>query len=256
MKRRTLALLTGLLVPSALLTAQQQPKPEDYPQHSMDRPQPALVTPGAKVGDAPSDAIILFDGKNLDAWSTDSGKKAPWLLKDGYMEVAPGTGSIQTKQAFGDCQLHVEWSSPMPATGEGQERGNSGVYLMNQYEVQVLDSYDNKTYPDGQAGSMFGQYPPLVNPARKPGEWESYDIIFHAPRFDASGKVTSPARVTVLFNGILVQDDVALTGPTAYQRRPPYKQGADKLPLALQDHEMRVRYRNIWIRNLPAANHP
>ncbi|HKV73392.1 MAG TPA: DUF1080 domain-containing protein [Gemmatimonadales bacterium] len=255
MNRGTFAILTGLLIPSALLRA-QQPKPEDYPQHSMDRPQPALVTPGAKLGDAPSDAIILFDGKNLDAWSTDSGKKAPWLLKDGYMEVAPGTGSIQTRQGFGDCQLHVEWSSPVPATGEGQERGNSGVYLMGQYEVQVLDSYDNKTYPDGQAGALFGQYPPLVNPARKPGEWESYDIIFHAPRFDASGKVTSPARVTVLFNGILVQDDVALTGPTAYQRRPPYVKGADKLPLALQDHEMRVRYRNIWIRNLPAANHP
>lgn len=252
---RHFAVVTGAalaLAPVARLRA-QQPMPEDYPIHSMDRPQPAVVMAGTPVSAPPSDAIILFDGKNLDAWSGDSGRKAPWVVKDGYVEVAPGSGSIQTRQAFGDCQLHVEWAEPVPATGEGQERGNSGVYLMGLYEVQVLDSYQNKTYPDGQAGSLFGQYPPLVNSARRPGEWQSYDIIFHGPRFDASGALLSPARVTVLMNGVLVQDNVALTGPTAYQRRPPYVAHPDRLPLALQDHEMRVRYRNIWIRNLSTS---
>jgi len=151
---------------------------------------------------------------------------------------------------FGDVQLHIEWAAPNPPSGEGQERGNSGVYLMSTYEVQVLDSYHNVTYPDGQAAAIYGQYPPLVNASRPPGQWQSYDIVFHAPRFDASGRLVSPARATVFHNGVLVQDNVELSGPTAHGQRPPYKPQPEKLPLSLQDHGEPVRYRNIWIREL------
>jgi hypothetical protein len=164
--------------------------------------------------------------------------------------VSPGAGGIETNEAFGDVQLHVEWSAPVPAVGEGQERGNSGVFLMGRYELQVLDSYDNVTYADGQAASVFGQYPPLVNVSRPPGEWQTFDIVFHRPRFDAAGKVTQPARMTVRHNGVLVQDNVILSGPTAHQRRPPYERHPDRLPIGLQDHEHKVRYRNIWVRSL------
>jgi 3-keto-disaccharide hydrolase len=146
--------------------------------------------------------------------------------------------------------LHIEWASPTPATGEGQERGNSGVFLMGRYELQVLDSYDNITYADGQAGAIFGQYPPLVNASRPAGIWQSYDVVFHRPRFAPDGHVVSPARFTVFHNGVLVQDNVSLVGPTAYQRRPPYAAHPDRLPLGLQDHSMKVRFRNIWIREL------
>ena len=223
-----------------------------WPQHSMDRPQPPVVTPAPsdKPYAPPSDAVVLFDGSTLAGWEVDSGKPAAWKLENGYMEVVRGTGSIHTTRRFGDCQLHVEWAAPTPPEGEGQERGNSGVYLMSLYEVQVLDSYQNKTYADGLAAALYGQYPPLVNPSRLPGEWQTYDIVFHAPRFDASGKVLSPARVTVLFNNVLVQDNVALSGPTAHMRRPPYRAHPDRMPLLLQDHGVPVRYRNIWIREL------
>jgi hypothetical protein len=166
------------------------------------------------------------------------------------MEVVNDSGSIRTKRGFGDCQLHVEWATPAAATGSGQDRGNSGVFLMDLYEVQVLDSYNSKTYADGMAAAIYGQYPPLVNASRKPGEWQTYDIVFHAPRFDEDGKLVSPARMTVLHNGILVQDNEELTGPTANKARPPYKAHADKLPLSLQDHGHPVRYRNIWIREI------
>jgi hypothetical protein len=160
------------------------------------------------------------------------------------------TGSIRTKQGFGDCQLHVEWATPAVVVGNSQERGNSGVFLMDTYEVQVLDSYDNKTYADGSAAAVYGQYPPLVNACRKPGEWQTYDIIFHRPRFDEAGKLLSPARLTVLHNGVLVQDNVELTGPTGHHVRPPYKAHPDRLPLSLQDHGNPVRYRDVWIRSL------
>ncbi len=167
------------------------------------------------------------------------------------MEVVAGTGAISTNKGFGDCQLHVEWAAPAMPVGEGQERGNSGVFLMSLYEVQVLDSYHNTTYPDGQAAAVYGQYPPLVNVSRPPGEWQTYDILFHRPRFDGQGQVLQPARVTVLHNGILVQDNVTLTGPTAHRARPPYRRHEDRLPVTLQDHGAPVRYRNIWIRELP-----
>jgi hypothetical protein len=166
------------------------------------------------------------------------------------MEVVAKTGSIRTKTGFGDCQLHVEWAAPTLVSGEGQGRGNSGVFLMDTYEVQVLDSYNNVTYADGMAASVYGQYPPLVNACRKPGEWQIYDIIFHRPRYDAGGKLLAPARMTVLHNGVLVHDNVELTGPTAHKARPPYKVHPDKLPLSLQDHGNPVRYRNIWLRPL------
>jgi hypothetical protein len=219
----------------------------------MDRPRPPVVKPGAfESAPPPSDAIVLFDGKSLAKWqSSDSTHgAAKWKVADGYMEIAPGTGGIETRDAFGDCQLHVEWRAPTPAKGEGQERGNSGVFLMGTYEVQVLDSYNNITYADGQAAAVYGQYPPLVNASRPPGEWQSYDIVWHRPHFDAQGRLASAARITVFFNGLLAQDNVILTGPTAHQHRPPYHAHPDALPLGLQDHGNPVRYRNIWIRNL------
>jgi hypothetical protein len=220
--------------------------------HDDTRPTPPVVNPGpaGPPAPAPSDAIVLFDGRDLSGWTNAKGEPAKWQVRDGYMEVVKGTGAIQTKAAFGDCQLHVEWASPSPAVGEGQDRGNSGVFLMNTYEVQVLDSYQAKTYADGMASAIYGQFPPLVNASRKPGEWQFYDIVFHAPRFDANGAVVSPARMTVFHNGVLVHDNDQLTGPTAHKARPAYKAHADKLPLSLQDHNHPVRYRNIWIREL------
>lgn len=226
-----------------------------WPPHTMDRPQPPIVTPapaGAPVP-APSDAIVLFDGTSLANWrSADPTKGAArWKVENGYMEVVARTGSIATVRGFGDAQLHVEFATPSPASPRtGQERGNSGVYLMNTYEVQVLDSYENVTYPDGHAAAIYGQYPPLVNASRRPGEWQTFDIVFRAPRFDAAGQLVSPARMSVLHNGVLVQDNVTLTGPTSHQRRPPYSAHPDRLPILLQDHGDPVRYRNIWIREL------
>jgi hypothetical protein len=223
--------------------------------HDMSRPQPPIVEPATQNSQeqpvrAPSDATVLFDGKDLSQWRGTDGGPARWKVENGYMEVAKGTGTISTGQAFGDCQLHIEWAAPTAVTAEGQERGNSGVFLMGRYELQVLDSYQNKTYPDGQAAAIYGQYPPLVNACRPPGQWQSYDIIFHRPRFHKDGKLARPARMTVLHNGVLVQDNVELTGPTAHKERPPYKQHAEKLALTLQDHGDPVRYRNIWLREL------
>ena len=220
--------------------------------HDESRPAPAVVAPGAAPAvpvPPPSDAIVLFDGKDLSKWrSSKDASAAKWKVEGGAMEVN-GTGGIQTEQGFGDCQLHVEWMAPPPRDGKGQDRGNSGVFLMGMYEVQVLDSYQSATYPDGQAGALYGQYPPLVNASRPPGEWQTYDIVFHAPRFEGE-KLVRPARVTLLHNGVLVQDNQELTGPTAHKARPPYKAHADKLPLGLQDHQHPVRFRNIWIRPL------
>ena len=206
--------------------------------------EPSVVTPGADSTQPPSDAIILFDGKDLSKW--DNGEN--WAVKDGVAES--GKGMIFTKQGFGDCQLHIEWASPSKVEGDGQGRGNSGVYLMSKYEVQVLDSFENKTYFDGQAAAIYKQSPPLVNVCRKPGEWQTYDIIFHAPRFDKDGKVTSPGTVTVLQNGVLVQDHFIIEGASAWHIPPKYEAHPDKLPLGLQDHGNPVRFRNIWIREL------
>jgi hypothetical protein len=228
--------------------------PTKFKIHDLNRSLPPVITPGTAstqetAGRAPSDAVVLFDGKDLSKWVDAKGNPAQWKVENGYMQVAAKTGNILTRDAFGDCQLHVEFSEPSPGEGESQERGNSGVFLMNLYEIQVLDSYENKTYADGQASAVYGQYPPQVNASRPPGQWQAYDIIFHGARFKA-GKLTRPARVTVLHNGVLVQDNVTLTGPTAHGERPPYKPGPEKLPLALQDHGDPIRYRNVWIREL------
>ena len=192
----------------------------------------------------PSDAIVLFDGKDLSQFN--GGEK--WGIKDGYAECRGG--GITSKQSFGDCQLHVEWASPEKVQGSGQGRGNSGVYLMQKYEVQILDSYENETYFDGQCGSIYKQSPPLVNACRKPGEWQTFDIVFKAPRFDDDGKLQKPATLTVLHNGVLIQDHFELLGSTAWHKPPAYETHPPKAPLHLQNHGNPVRFRNIWIREL------
>jgi hypothetical protein len=206
-------------------------------------PEPKIITPGDN-GVPPSDALVLFGGTDLSHWN--GGEK--WLIENGGATVRGG--SITTKQAFGSCQLHVEWAAPAEVKGEGQGRGNSGIYLMGHYEVQVLDSYNNVTYFDGQAGSLYKQWPPLVNACRKPGEWQTYDIVFDAPRFDPQGKLLSPAYVTVLHNGVVIQNHSELMGTTAWDRAPVYEPHADKLPISIQDHGNPVRFRNIWVREL------
>ncbi len=242
----------------AILCAQTQIDLQ-YPQHDRSRPQPAVVDPGTPgtqelPGRPPSDATVLFDGKDLSKWRQQDGGVAQWKLGAGYFEVVPGTGQLYTRQSFGDCQLHLEFAEPAPPHGEDQDRGNSGVFLHDRYEVQVLDSYQSRTYPDGQAGAIYGQFPPLVNASRAPGLWQTYDIVFHGPRFDGAGHLTRPARMTVLLNGVLVQDEAELTGPTAHRQRPPYTVEPEKLPLSLQDHGSAVRFRNVWIRELPASH--
>jgi hypothetical protein len=247
----SLPIISLLILP--LTVAAQAPIP--WKIHDVNRSLPPIIDPGTTstqdtAGKPPSDAIVLFDGSDLSKWQLEDGSPVKWKVENGYAEVVAKTGSIQTKQSFGDCQLHVEFQEPTPPHGESQERGNSGVFLMNQFEIQVLDSYQNKTYADGEAAAVYGQYPPLVNASRPPGQWQTYTIIFHGPRFDKTGKLLRPARVTVFHNGILVQDNVELTGPTAHGSRPPYKPGPDKGPIGLQDHGNPVRYRNIWIREL------
>jgi len=238
---------------------QQQAPPSVLPpwgvQHDRNAPQPPVVTPGepstqAQAGKPPSDTIVLFNGKDLSNWESVNGGPAEWKVEKGDFATVPGKGDIRTKQAFGDCQLHVEWSAPNPPHGEDQDRGNSGVYLQSLYEVQVLDSYESPTYPDGQAAAIYGQYAPLVNACRPPGQWQSYDIIFHGPRFDAAGKLTRPATYTVFHNGVLVQDHVTVLGRTDGDHEP-YQPTPTKLPLKLQDHNHPVRFRNIWIREIP-----
>jgi len=236
--------LWGLLFLPTLVTA-QIPDLSEWAVHDMERPQPPMVTPGAQ-GTAPSDAIVLFNGSSLAEWQHRDGSDASWAIRDGFMEVTEG--AILTRQHFGDVQVHIEWATPN--SGEGQDSGNSGVYLMDTYEIQVLNSYGNVTYPDGQAASVYGQYPPLVNASRPPGEWQSYDIIFRRPQFDEDGNLVVPARVTLLHNGVLVQDNVILTGPTGHRSRPPYRAHEDKLPILLQDHNEPTRYRNIWVREI------
>lgn len=194
---------------------------------------------------------MLFDGTNLNEWRAQNGTAAQWIVKDGYVEVKPGTGTLVSARPFGDVQLHIEWRMPTPPQGEGQDRGNSGVFLMGMYEVQVLDSYQNDTYPDGQAGAIYGQNPPLVNASRPPGVWQTYDIVFRRPHFNQDGSLQRPARITVIHNDVLIQDGFELSGPTAHRARPPYTAHADKLPLRLQDHGNPTRYRSIWIRELP-----
>lgn len=220
------------------------------------QPLPPVVTPGEKPGDAPSDAIVLFDGTEgsfAANWTDTKGGPSKWKVVDGAMESVRRAGYVQSKKEFGSCQLHIEWAAPSKVEGDGQGRGNSGVFLMGTYEVQVLDSYQNQTYADGQAGALYGRSKPLVNASRKPGEWQSYDIIFHQPKFDKDGKVVKRATFTVLHNGVLIQDHVVLSGGTGWagpHAATEYKAHPDKLPLSLQDHGNPVRFRNIWVREL------
>ena len=261
--RKALFFGGGCLVVATALSMIATSQPSAAPQeanheweiHDRNRPHPPVITPGTastqeKAGNPPSDAIVLFNGTDLSNWESVKGGPAKWKVGGGFFETAAQTGDIQTKQAFGDCQLHVEWAAPDPPHGEDQDRGNSGVFLHGLYEIQVLDSYKNVTYADGQAAAVYGQHPPLVNATRPPGQWQTYDIIFHGPRFEAGGKLLRPAYVTVIHNGVLVQDHVAPTGPTGHHVRPPYHPTPEKLPLRLQDHNHPVRYRNIWIREL------
>ena len=210
-------------------------------------PEPALVTPGKTDSDPPSDATVLFDGKDLSKWN--NGDK--WEIKDGYAIVQKS--DISTKDSFGDYQLHIEFATPEKVRGSGQGRGNSGIFLSNRYEVQVLDSYDNKTYFDGQCGSLYKQTPPMVNACRKPGEWQSYDILYTAPRFDEESKdvkVLTPGYVTVIHNGVAVQNHFELLGNTNYDKPAAYEKHPLKQPIRLQNHGDPVKYRNIWLREI------
>jgi hypothetical protein len=219
--------------------------------HDGKRPQPKMVTPGPTTGAAPADATVLLgNGTDTGAWQMADGKAIPWPMKDGVLQSAKGM--IETKAHFTDFQLHVEFATPKDVKGDGQGRGNSGVFLLGQFEVQVLDSYQNPTYPDGQAAAMYGQYPPLVNASRPPGEWQAYDIIFTAPRISASGTLEKPAVVTVIHNGIVVHNATAFAGPTAHKVINPYVPASAIGPLRLQDHGNPVHFRNIWIRPIKA----
>ncbi|WP_228527700.1 3-keto-disaccharide hydrolase [Pararhodonellum marinum] len=233
--------------------AQAQQKEIKLPPEATEfwEPEPRVVTPGAENHLPPSDAIIIFDGKNLDNFkSLKTGGAAEWTVADGILTVKPGTGDILTKEAFGDVQIHLEFSAPTEIKGQSQGRGNSGLLIMERYEVQVLDSYENRTYSNGQAASIYKQYPPLVNAMRKPGEWNTYDVFFTAPRFNADGMVISPAKVTVIHNGVLVQNAREIKGPTEYIGIPNYKAHDAELPFKLQDHGDLVKFRNIWVRKL------
>ena len=222
-----------------------------YRVHDIARPQPRIVTPGDASGAPPSDAIVLFDGTDLSGWKKKkSGEAAEWKVENGYMEVVPKTGGIVSKATFGSCQLHVEFASPEEVIGDSQGRGNSGVFLMGIYEIQVLDSYQNPTYADGSVGAIYGQYPPFANAIRKPGEWNTYDIVWEAPQFDGD-TVKKPAHVTVFLNGILLHHRKQLLGQTGHKSMPKYEAHGAKGPLELQDHGDLVRFRNIWVRELP-----
>ncbi len=225
--------------------------------HDKHRPRPTIVKAGASLGQAPSDATILFDGKDLSEWKREGAKDepAPWKLGDGYFEAVGGSGSILTRKEFGDMQLHIEWSAPTEVASESQGRGNSGVIIMGKYEIQILDSYENDSYADGQAASIYGQFPPQVNVTKAPGQWNVYDIIFEAPRFDGD-KLLKPARATVLHNGVLVQNAKELIGPMAHQLVAKYKPHAPTGPILLQDHGNSTRFRNVWARRLRAEVEP
>jgi hypothetical protein len=234
-----LATLTTLALTA---TASQRAVADEY-LNGIEWKEPAIVTPGTQGG-VPSDAISLFNGTDLSAWDHAD----QWTVVDGAMVA--GKGNPLTKEAFGDCQLHIEWSAPLPAKGSGQGRGNSGVFLMDTYEIQILDSYENKTYFDGQAGAIYKQTPPQVNAMRPPGEWNVYDIIWTAPRFNEDGSLKSPAFITAIHNGVLILNHFELKGDTPYTRPPSYKKHADRLPIRLQDHGNPTRFRNIWVREI------
>ena len=231
-----------------------------YKVHDSARPQPRIVTPPTETtqdaaGRPPSDAVVLFDGADGSGWVHADGRPLEWTVADGCMEVVPRTGDISSKEHLGDGQFHVEWAAPAGVKGDSQGRGNSGVFLMGRYEIQVLDCYDNPTYADGTTAGIYGQYPPLVNACRRPGEWQTFDIVWIAPRFDGE-RLVSPARVTVFHNGVLVHHDQELLGPTSHRTVTPYAPQPETGPLVLQDHGDLVRFRNIWFRPLTDYDQP
>jgi len=250
----TKSLIKGMiicLVVCILLFVQVFAQEEEKPNPKLTEvwePVPPAVTPGDKAT-PPSDAIILFDGTDFSNWVNRKGETPKWKIENGAMTAVKKTGAVFTKQKFGDCQLHIEFRTPAEIKGKGQGRGNSGIFLQNRYELQVLDSYDNKTYSNGQCGSIYKQYIPLVNVCRKPGEWQAYDIIYMAPRFNKDGIFIAAARITVFQNGVLIQNNVEIKGNTEHRGLPSYKQHG-KAPIQLQDHGNPVSYRNIWIREL------
>lgn len=255
-----LAAAIGLAVSPAM--AQDKPGFRDTPMlpggewhvHDPDRPQPAIVTPAAKPFGAPSDAIVLFDGSSTDAWQPTG---VAWTLKDGILTVPPRVGgkdsTLVSRQSFGSVQFHLEFRSPTPPTKSSQDRGNSGVWFMGRYEIQILDNYQNPTYADGTVGAIYGWKPPLVNASRPPGEWQSYDVIFERPHFSADGKLVRPAYATVFINGVLVQNRQPWLGTTIWRKVPTYTAHGDAAPLQIQDHDSAVSFRNIWVRPLPEA---
>lgn len=278
MTRRGLAAFSICMAVGVVLLAQQKPIPPrtaaddgftDTPMlpglpwhvHDPARPHPPVVTPGATLGAPPSDAVVLFDGRDLSQW-TQHGTGADrdklldpkWPLRTGYFESGR-SGSLYTRDSFGDVQLHIEWASPSDVMGNSQGRGNSGIYLMGLYEIQVLDSFNNRTYADGQAAAIYGQWPPLANAARKSGEWQAYDIVFEAPRFDG-GKLVKPAFQTVFWNGVVVHNRKEVIGATIYRNVASYAPHAAELPLMIQDHENPVKFRNIWVRRLWSYDRP
>ena len=252
--KKQLLVLTCLLASTQFVTAQKKINIDSLAGLLEVWVNVPVVTPGITNAGAPSDATILYNGNGLGAFQKKDGSPAGWRIDaDGAVTDIKGAGDLITKEAFGSCQLHIEFREPSEIKGSGQGRGNSGVYLMGKYEIQVLDSYNNPTYSNGQAGAVYKQHVPLVNASRKPGEWQSYDIIFTAPLFKENGDLESPARVTVIHNGVLIQNDVTILGPTDWVMKPVYKKHATKLPLMLQDHGddgNPISYRNIWIRNL------
>jgi len=252
--KKQLLVLTCLLASTQFVTAQKKLNVDSLAGLLEVWVNVPLVTPGITNADAPSDATILYNGNGLGAFQKKDGSPAGWRIDaDGAVTDIKGAGDLITKEAFGNCQLHIEFREPAEVKSSGQGRGNSGVYLMGKYEIQVLDSYNNPTYSNGQAGAVYKQHVPLVNASRKPGEWQSYDIIFTAPLFKENGDLESPARVTVMHNGVLIQNNVTILGTTDWVRKPVYKKHAAKLPLMLQDHGddgNPISYRNIWIRNL------
>ena len=248
---RLITALTVGLTFCSVLQAQEIDRKGGNPKLSeYYEPAAPVVTPGKSAHEAPSDAIVLFDGKDFSNWTGDKGQAIGWTLENGAMVVKGGSGGIKTKMGFGDCQLHIEFRTPAVVQGDGQGRGNSGIFIMETYELQVLDNYNNKTYVNGQAGSIYKQLPPLVNACRPPGEWQTYDIIFTAPRFYPDGRLQSQARITVLHNGVLVQNNTTLWGSTEYIGSPVYKKHEGRLPIMLQDHGNPVAFRNIWVREL------
>jgi hypothetical protein len=238
---------TTLLAPIASILFLASPVAAEEYLNGIQWEKPAIVTPGSSDSEPPSDAKVLFDGKNLSNWN----HAERWSVEDGNMIA--GRGKVVSKDSFGDCQLHIEWSAPTPPRGRGQGRGNSGVFFIDTYEIQILDSFDNETYHDGQAGAIYKQTPPQVNATRKPGQWNTYDVFWTAPKFDGD-KLVSPAYITAIHNGVLILNHFELQGDTPYNRPPQYKPHAATGPISIQDHGNPVRFRNIWVREIkPAA---